>query len=498
MLDNLNNVWQRATLMQRVALLGILLGLGVAAALLVVWARKPSMGLLFANLPPEEAGKVVERIRDEKIPFELTNGGSTIYVPYEKVHEMRLAMATEGLPSASSTGGYEVLEGQPIGTSPMVQRMNVIRAIEGELSRTIETIPGVNRCRVHVVRPEAQLFVASKQSASASVAVTMRQGTNLRGSSIAAIVHLVSGAVEGLSPENVVLVADGKLLAGNPDDSMPGGMGGTGGILNYKQQVEKDLTDKAMGLLAAALGSGRAIVKVDVEVDTTATTTVTQKYDEKKKATVRETMSKSSEATTSKDNKNGTTKTEDTETEYAPSMTYEEVVNAPGKVLSKQVAVVVDLTPPTEDSEEGGAAPTKMMTVQDVEKIVRQACGLTESDKLSVVEQRLHLSVGEMGAEPVSEGGLFSGRTLLDLARRGSLGILVVGALVALKVMGKGGAKKGKAALQLAATGVDGEAVEQAQPKLDPDLLRTQITHALEDNPEEVKQLFLSWIESQN
>ncbi len=117
-------------LIQRVLLLGVLLGCIGAVALLVGWARKPDMSLLYSGLTPEEAAKIVEKINEEDIPHELADGGTTIKVPVDKVYSLRLMMASHGLP-AGGEGGYQILDKEKIGASPFTQRVNYVRAIEG-------------------------------------------------------------------------------------------------------------------------------------------------------------------------------------------------------------------------------------------------------------------------------------------------------------------------------------------------------------------------------
>ena len=164
-IQNFQQVWQRMGLIQRVLLLGVLLGCIGAVALLVGWARKPDMSLLYSGLTPEEASKIVEKINEEDIPHELADGGTTIKVPVDKVYSLRLMMASHGLP-AGGEGGYQILDKEKIGASPFTQRVNYVRAIEGELVKTVNLLDGVIGARVHIVRPEASLFAGQKKNAS--------------------------------------------------------------------------------------------------------------------------------------------------------------------------------------------------------------------------------------------------------------------------------------------------------------------------------------------
>ena len=492
--QNIGDVWNRAPLIHRVMLLGILLALLVAGGGLIYWSTQPSLALLYAGLAPEEAASIVERIRDQDIAYDLKDGGTSVYVPTEQVYSLRLALAADGMPVGQTQAGYEVLQDQPIGQSLTVQRVNIVRAAEGELAKTIQTLNGVTACRVHVVRPEAAIFTGRRDEATATVVIKTRSGYMLSGANVAAIVHLVSGAVESLKPQNVVVIdADTNTpLTGGED----GGIGGPGGAMaTRRMQIEQELARKAEAVLTQVLGPGRAKVEVSVELTNEDTLTVSRQY-EPKGTTSREEIV--SETETGGSSSVGSRKSENIVTEYETGMTFTERMVKAGEIESRNVAAVVDLYPPEAEGEEG-AAGALLMTEEQVKGLISDAVGLTDADSLTVVNQRF-FDDGS-GVEPLAEGGLFSKDFLLDMGKRISLGLLVVGALLALKMFGGSSSKTAK---QAARAALPGEVVEEdqrealAQPQLDPDLLRTQITHALEDNPDEVKQLFLSWVESQN
>ena len=174
-LTNVAEIWRSASLVQRIVLLTVLLSCVGGGALLVNWARKPHMDLLYVGLSPEDAAKVVDKIRDADVPYELRNGGTTVYVPEDKVNSLRLATASEGLP-ASGQAGYKILDGEDLGTSPFTQRVKYRRAVEGELARTIQWMDGVLAARVHVAQPEPSLFLGRQNQTSATVALRLRSG----------------------------------------------------------------------------------------------------------------------------------------------------------------------------------------------------------------------------------------------------------------------------------------------------------------------------------
>jgi len=502
-IQSFQQLWQQLGLVQRVLLVGILLACVGAAALLVGWARKPNMAMLYSGLSPDEAAKIVEKVRDAGLPYELTAGGSTIMVPAEEVYSLRLTMASAGLPVGQGKG-YRILDEAKIGTSPFRERVNFVRAVEGELAKSIQLIDGVQLARVHIVKPESMVFAKQDKNASATVVLRMRAGWRLTPSNIASIVHLVAGGVEGLVPEKVVVVdSRGKLLSDAGGNELASK---DGTFLDYKSRVEEYLSGKAEDMLAAALGPHRASVRVDAVIDTSRVSETTETYDPEKKVVTREeTKSKSSVPVANTGGAATGTKTTDENitSEYLVSRVVQEKTDLPGKIKSLSVAAFVDLSAPETSEGDKSAAPAATLTVKDVEDIIRNAVGLKATDTLKVVETKFPQAEIAQALELETEGGgWMSSDFLLEMARRFSLGVLVIGALVALRIVR--GPKKvpaeamtGQAALGLEAQGMDNKQLTAGTMPAQPELLRAQITSALHENPEEVKRLFLKWVESE-
>ena len=219
-LQTLSRGWQRANLTQRILLLGIGLAFVVAIAVLVNWARQPDMSMLFSDLAPEEAAKIVDRISDADIKYELRSSGTAIYIPREHVHAMRLKMASQGLPTGDQEG-YRILDEEKFGQSPQRTRVNYKRALEGEIAKSIRMLEAVASVRVQLALPEGNLFAKRKKESSATVVLTLGGGRQLTGANVAAIRHLVAGSVEGLSPSKVAVIdSEGNLLSGGGDDEI--------------------------------------------------------------------------------------------------------------------------------------------------------------------------------------------------------------------------------------------------------------------------------------
>ncbi len=191
--------------------LAAIAGVAFAAAGLIFWfaiqSAKPSMGLLFSGLDPRDSAAIVERLEAQGIQYELRGDGGTIMVAQDEALRLRMEFAGEGLPAGGGVG-YEIFDSQDVlGVTQFQQNVNKLRALEGELSRTIRALEGVESARVHLVLPERRLFQDDAAKPSASIVLRLRGG-RLSDEGVAAIRHLVASAVEGLSPERVSVVDD--------------------------------------------------------------------------------------------------------------------------------------------------------------------------------------------------------------------------------------------------------------------------------------------------
>jgi flagellar M-ring protein FliF len=250
---------------KRLALLTLVLGTAVGFAFLMAWSGGVELRALYTNLDPQDAGTIVARLKEQKIPYRIGGDGRSVLVPAESLHEIRMQMASEGLPQGSGIG-FEVFDNTKLGMSEFAQNVNYQRALQGELARTIARIHEVESCRVHLVMPEKTLFVDNEQPASASVAVKLKTGRRLSQEQINGIVHVVSSSVPRLSPDQVTVVdSSGRLLAGSRSKTATGGL--SLDQLEYQGQVEKNLEDRVKTMLEQALGEGKAVVRLACALD---------------------------------------------------------------------------------------------------------------------------------------------------------------------------------------------------------------------------------------
>jgi len=504
--QKLSAIWRNVSLVQRALLIAISLTFIIAVALLIHWARRPDMGLLYSNLEHEEAAKITEKISEKGVVYKLANGGTTIYAPKKNIAQLRLDMAKEGLPKDGQKG-YGLFDNEKIGVSPFVQNVNLKRALQDELAKSIQMLDGVSHARVHIVSTEQSVFTSGSSQTSASVVLQLKPGYRASVLNIAAITHLVAGSVEGLISENVTVVdSQGHLLSGESDQIMAGG---AGTVADYRERVEQNLANKVEGMLTAVLGPGRAKVEVSAEIDMTSSNTAKEIYDEGKKVPRKEEIKTESETKGGKASAESEAavpgsmkKGETIVTEYAVPKTVQQTVELPGEIKSLTVAAFVDLSAPKKietgegETEQAGseAAAGPIMTISDVEEIIKKALGPKLKDKdLKVVDTRFNRPVESLIGQEES-GGL----DFIAIARHSSLGIMAICALVVLKMFGK--AKK-KAAETAPAEGLPAAFGQTAGllPAGAEDseslMLRRQIANTLRSNPEQAKKLFASWLE---
>ena len=262
---------------QRMIILIALAGSIAGLIAITLWTQQPDMQVLFTNLNPEDAAGIVDKLKETKVPYETTGGGTTVLVPSAQVHELRLQLATQGLPHGGGVG-FEIFDRSSIGVSDFVQKLNYRRALQGELARTIAQMPEIERARVHLATPERRLFSNDENRARASVVLSLRNGQALAKTQVNGIVHLVSSSVEGLQVRDVTVVdGHGRLLssAAGSDDAA----GLTGSQLEYQRTLEKDIETRIQTMLERIVGANKAVVRVSSILDFRKIETTEERYD---------------------------------------------------------------------------------------------------------------------------------------------------------------------------------------------------------------------------
>jgi len=231
------------------------------------WRRERDFRPLYTGLSTEDAGALVQRLRESGVDYRLAENGSTVLVPSARVAETRLQMAAAGLPRSGRVG-FELFDKTNFGITEFAEHINYRRALEGELERSVMALAEVQQARVHVTFPKESVFLEARQPAKASVMVRLRPGARLAPTNVLAVAHLVASAVEGLTPEAVsVLDMNGNLLNRPRRPSPFDGEQRSQAMLDFRQQVEKDLLAKINATLEPLLGPEKFRAGVSVECD---------------------------------------------------------------------------------------------------------------------------------------------------------------------------------------------------------------------------------------
>lgn len=261
----LTTLLKKLTLGKKIALLTLIGSTILGFIFVMTWAGRPDFRILYANLNPEDAGAILTKLKDQKIQYQISSNGNSILIPGERIYEIRMELASQGLPQGGGVG-FEIFDNTKLGMTEFVQNVNYQRALQGELSRTINGFAEIESSRVHIVMPSKALFIEEEEPATASVVLKVRYGRLLSKDQVQGIVHLVSSSISGLNPENVTVVDNkGKMLAGFKDKSTMGRV--SSDQLEYLEKVERGLENRIKTMLEGALGIGRAIVRASCDLD---------------------------------------------------------------------------------------------------------------------------------------------------------------------------------------------------------------------------------------
>src|ERR1019366_1128887 len=268
-------IWKQLGASQRISVLAATLVLVSGLGTIAFWSSHPDYSLLYGKLSDTEASKVIAALDEAKVPYKTGSSGS-IMVPADKVYQMRMQLAGKGIPSGDGVG-FEIFDKPNFGISDFVQRANYIRAVQGELSRTISQIDEVDSARVMIVLPENRLLLDKDKYPTASVFVRVRGNTQLQPSSINSIRFLVANSVEGLNPSSVTVVDNlGDVLSADDGNDSIAGLSSS--QLAAQRNLEQYLAKKAQDMLEKVLGPGQAVVRVSAEINFNSVSTTEEKF----------------------------------------------------------------------------------------------------------------------------------------------------------------------------------------------------------------------------
>lgn len=442
-----------------------LAAMGAVAAVLVFFfffiiarVSAPAMAPLFTEMSLDDSSRVVRELETQGIPYEIKNDGATILIPKDKVARTRMRLAETGLPRGGNVG-YEIFDRtDTLGTTSFVQNVNHVRALEGELSRTIRSIDRIAAARVHLVIPERQLFTRDRQEPSASIVLQVRG--SLEMSQVRAIRHLVASAVRGLKAERISIVDErGQLLADGSGDSTTG----VSGLEERNSAFERKLKEQIDAIVTSVVGANRARITVSAELDYSRIQQTSDSFDPEQRV-VRSTQTREEQsAIASTQNNDGVSVQNEIPGNNQPrnqqqqnqqprdnSRKTEEVVNyeitrttrtetlEPGRVKRISVAVLVDGVYTKGNNNEMTYAPRAKEDLERITALVRSAIGFNEKrgDMIEVVN--LRFAEPTVIAQTAGDTGFLSllRFTTDDIMRSIEIGVmLILGLLVLLFVV---------------------------------------------------------------
>lgn len=371
----------------------------------------PEMELLYAELQPSEAAAIAKSLEASKIPFTVDKTGTRITVPADQVGPVRMKMAAQGLPSGGSVG-YELFDkSEGFGATSFMQNINHLRALEGEMARTVQTLNGVQQARVHLVLPKRELFARQQNPATASVFLKLRPGAQLSRENVQAIQQLIAASVPNLDPGRISIVDDkGKLLArGTGNDTADAMMANAD---EKKQAYETRVARIVEDLLGRTLGYGKVRAEVSADLDFDRITTNSEIFDpESQVVRSTQTVNESNESsdrdplapvtvdqnlptaqsgnTSGPLSSNKSSRAEET-INYEITKTSKSHVRESGQVRRLSVAVLVDGTYQMSKDSQPVYQPRTEQEVESIKALVRSAVGFdpVRGDTLEVVNMR--------------------------------------------------------------------------------------------------------------
>ena len=371
-----------------------------------------NQALLFSQLEPSDAAKIVHKIELMDVPVTVSPDGGSIYVPADKVARLRMEVAQDGLPNGGGIG-YEIFDrGDILSTSGSLVDINKVRALEGELAKSIKTISGVSSTRVHLVLPKRELFSREKTDSSASIVLKMKGATKLSATQVQAVQNLVASAVPGLPIERISIIDDkGNLLAKQLDAD--GFIQGLSSQQEARRSYETTAGKQLESLLEKTIGFGKVKVEISADIDFDQKTTNAEKYDPE--GQVVRTLGNSQETSSSSEGEGGSTsvqnalpeqaaggskeknstKRNEENTSYEISRTVETHKKEAGSIKSLSVAVLVDGTSIKDKDGKLTYTPRSKEDLEQIKILVKTAIGFKDDrgDKIEVINMPFSLPV---------------------------------------------------------------------------------------------------------
>lgn len=500
---------------QRAVVAVAVIALVLGAVALTRWVSQPTMTPLFGNLAGEDANAIVEQLTADGVKYELTNGGSTILVPQQQVYDLRVSLSGAGLPANEGEDGYSLLDEQGITATDFQQNVAYRRALEGELSKTLNAMDGVKTAVVRLAIPEKDVFTTEQDKTTSSVLLALKPGVELEREQVQSITHLVAGSVEGLDPADVTVSdSTGKMYSSNET--------GTGAAASESDEqtatYESRVSTGVQRMLDTVVGKGRSAVTVSARLNFDATDSTTERYVAQPNVPPR------SESTTREGYTGGaagnggplgqtfpdvvsgngtgagagTYAKEESTVNNSVGKVVERVQSAPGAVERMTVAVVLD-------AKTAGAVDTAQ-----VQQLVAGAVGLDpqRGDSVQVSVLPFDTTTADAAAKELAEAEKAETTAgYIDMAKQGGLWLL---GLLVLFILFRRRRKRGgleATASDLPSDGrlitptaiaLDGgpmTALTADDPRLGRDKVRQEVAALVDSQPDDVALMLQGWLD---
>lgn len=505
-------LWQKMTRIQKIVISCSAVLLFGTLVLLARGATKPDYGALFTQLDDQQVGQIVEKLKEKKIQYVLSDGGdagsgTAILVPTKDITQTRVELASEGLPTGGVVG-FENFENIKFGETDTDRRARYLRALQGELTRTIEGMAEVDKARVHVVQPEPSLFIDEQKNATAAVMLKLNPNKALEEGQVKGLVMLVSNSVEGLKPENVTIVdMAGNILSENIGaDQESKNKRLTVNQVELQTQFQKDVQSSVQSMLERIVGAGKAVVRVQAALNFDEIEEMSENYGDSKirsRQTEEETTRTSSGGdlgapgtdsnipgyeTGSQTGTSESTRSSNI-TNWDIDKTIQNVKKAPGSIKRMSVAVVID-------KEIDGKL---QKTIEDT---VKTASGFDSDrgDQISVAGMPFNTEYQDKMESEIAKAE--KQQQLVTYGGLAALALLLIGGVVTAVVVKKRGSREQEMVMEEDVIPVAITEVEDIPPlgrELTPKekeqrARKDQVEKVAREHPDDIAQLLRTWL----
>ena len=475
--------WRASNPTQRALVIGGILAGIASVTVAFLWTSQPDWVVLFSGLDPEAAGPVITELDELGVPYKVSQGGTSVRVPSDRVGELRIRIAGKGL-AGDKTLGYEIFDKSNLGMTEFLQQVNYRRALEGELVRTMVSLDEIRNARVHLAIPEKQMFAREPKQPTASVILDLMPGATLRTEQVRGIVALVAASVEGLAAGGVTLIdSSGRELGGGGSRELAA----SSEQLRVQAEVETHLRQKAMAMLEQVVGVGHTAVQVNADLNFERVERSTENYDPAS-STIRSEERVSGTGSGGEQN-------ETTLTNYEIDKTVEKILGSVGSVERISVAILVDGH--TEVDANGAAtyAERSAAELATLESIVKDALGYDaeRGDSFEIASLRFVTPpAADLKGSPLPWWLLFPsmGSLLRGIVILAAIGLVASGLRKSSSILVdavEADRKRRERTLALEETSVN-------ETELRREVIREQMNSLAHDRPNEVAQVLRGWL----